>query len=63
MKYRVLIGLNYPPNDTRAEPGDIVDNIPPGSLAWLLKAGALEPAEPRTPKPPPDDEPDEKEEG
>jgi hypothetical protein len=41
-KYRVLIGLNYPPGDKRAEPGDIVDDIPPGSAGWLLDAGAIE---------------------
>jgi hypothetical protein len=44
--YRVLIGMNYPPNDTRAEPGDVRDDIPPGSVGWLLKAGAIEPVEP-----------------
>jgi len=41
-KYRVLIGLNYPPGDKRAEPGDIVDDIPPGSLGWLLDGGIIE---------------------
>jgi hypothetical protein len=41
-QYRVLVGLNYPPNDKRAEPGDVVDDIPPGSLGWLLDAGAVE---------------------
>jgi len=41
-KYRVLVGLNYPPGDKRAEPGDIVDDIPPGSLGWLLDGGIIE---------------------
>lgn len=56
-KYRVLIGLNYPPNDKRAEPGDLVDDIPAGSVGWLLKDGIIEPADTKH-----DDEPA-KEEG
>jgi hypothetical protein len=47
--YRVLIGLNYPPNDTRAEPGDVRDDIPPGSVGWLLEAGAIVPVDPAKP--------------
>jgi len=47
-QYRVLVGMNYPP-DRRAEPGDIVDDIPPGSLGWLLDAGAVEEVKPDAP--------------
>jgi hypothetical protein len=54
-KYRVLVGLNYPPNDKRAEPGDVVDDLPPGSVGWLLDAGAIEPVG----KKPPDDKEEE----
>lgn len=42
-KYEVLVGLNYGP--TRREPGDIADDIPPKSVAWLLEAGAIRLAE------------------
>ena len=41
-QYRVLVGMNYPPNDKRAEPGDVVDDIPPASAAWMLRDGAIE---------------------
>jgi hypothetical protein len=40
-KYRVLVGLSYPP-DRRAEYGDIVDDIPSRSLKWLVDQGAVE---------------------
>lgn len=42
MAYRVLVGLSYPP-DRRAEPGDVVDDIPPQSLGWLKHQGFIEP--------------------
>ena len=41
--YRVLIGLNYPPDNRRAEAGAIVSDLPPSSVPWLLDAGAIEP--------------------
>lgn len=41
MAYRVLVGLSYPP-DRRAEPGDVVDDIPPQSLGWLKNQGFIE---------------------
>lgn len=40
--YRVLTGLNYPPDNQRAEPGDVVDNLPASSVPWLLATGAIE---------------------
>lgn len=43
-KYKILVGLNYPP-DKRAEPGDIVDDIPKRSIPWLLEQGHIEPTE------------------
>jgi hypothetical protein len=49
-KYRVLVGLNYPP-DRRAEPGDIVDDIPPVSIPWLLRDRAIEAADAPDPEP------------
>tara|TARA_R110000822_G_scaffold286188_1_gene407530 strand:+ start:310 stop:648 length:339 start_codon:yes stop_codon:yes gene_type:complete len=42
-KYRVLQGIDYPPNK-RAEIGDVVDNIPATSIAWLLEDGIIEDA-------------------
>lgn len=46
--YLVLVGLSYPGaghEDKRAEPGDIVTDLPAGSLTWLLKDGYIEPVE------------------
>lgn len=42
-RYRVLVGINYPPGNRRAEPGDVRDDIPPGSIRWLLRDGIIEP--------------------
>lgn len=41
-QYRALAGLSYPPGDLRAEPGDIVDNLPGESIKWLLDDGLIE---------------------
>ena len=41
MGYRVLAGIDYPPNK-RAEAGDVVDDLAPQSIKWLLKAGIIE---------------------
>lgn len=41
-RYEVLVGLDY--GDTRREPGDIADDIPSKSLAWLLEQGCIRPA-------------------
>lgn len=40
VEYEVLIGINYPPNK-RAEPGDIVTDLPYGSKTFLIEAGAI----------------------
>jgi hypothetical protein len=40
-KYKVLQGLDYPPSN-RAEAGDIVEDLPTKSVAWLLEVGAIE---------------------
>lgn len=39
--YLVKVGLNYPP-DKRAEPGDIVTDLPGESLSWLIEQGYIE---------------------
>ena len=41
MSYTVLSGIDYPPNK-RAEVGDVVDDLAPQSIKWLLKAGIIE---------------------
>ena len=38
---RVLQGIDYPPNK-RAEAGDIVTDLAPSSIKWLLEVGAIE---------------------
>lgn len=40
-KYKVLVGINYPP-DKRAEPGDIVSDLPSKSISWLVEQGYIE---------------------
>ena len=40
-KYRVLQGIDYPPNK-RAEIGDVVEDLPATSIKWLLDSGAIE---------------------
>lgn len=41
--YKVNIGINYPPNK-RAEPGDVVRDLPPASIKGLLESGVIEEA-------------------
>jgi len=52
-RQRVLVGLNYPGSggkEKRAEPGDVVDDLPEKAVASLTKQGAIEPATERKPK-------------
>lgn len=42
-QYRVLSGIDYPPNK-RAEVGQVVSDLPPQSIKWLLESGAIEDA-------------------
>lgn len=49
-QYRVLTGLNYPP-DKRAEIGDVVDDLPAQAIKSLLADGLIEDAsKPAKPK-------------
>lgn len=41
-QYRVLVGINYPPGDKRAEPGDIVNDLPDYAIKGLLEQGVIE---------------------
>lgn len=52
MRYRVITGINYPDGkggENRAEPGDIVDDLPEQSAKWLLRDGHIEKATERKP--------------
>lgn len=49
-QYRVLTGLDYPPNK-RAEPGAIVSDLPAASVKWLKEQGHIEPASASSPAP------------
>ena len=40
-RYRVLQGIDYPPNK-RAEAGEVVTDLPPQSVKWLLDSGIVE---------------------
>ena len=48
-RYRVLQGIDYPPNK-RAEAGEIVTDLPPQSVKWLLESGIVEDADKPTKK-------------
>lgn len=43
-KYRATTGINYPGRrgEKRADPGDIVSDLPSTSLDWLLSRGYVE---------------------
>lgn len=46
--YLVLVGLNYPVKggkEKRAEPGDVITDLPTKSIPWLLDNGYIEPVE------------------
>ena len=47
--YKVLRGVSYGAN--RAEPGDIVSDIPQKSIPWLLECGVIEATEAKQIKP------------
>lgn len=46
--YRVLKGLSWEAGGKphRAEPGEVVTDLPGASTPWLLKQGHIEPAKP-----------------
>lgn len=48
-KYKVLVGIDYPPNK-RAEVGDIIDDLDGKAIKWLLEAGYIESADAKTAK-------------
>lgn len=39
--YRATVGIDYPPNK-RVEAGEIVSDLPPQSVKWLLDMGLIE---------------------
>lgn len=45
-KYAVLVGVNYLPHgkgktEHRAEPGQVVSDLPPAAVAWLLEQSVI----------------------
>jgi hypothetical protein len=52
-KHRVIVGMHYVPEgaekEVRAEPGDIVEDIPDRSVKWMLRQGFIEEARERAP--------------
>lgn len=47
-RFRALTGLDYRSAagaPLRAEAGDVVDDLPPTDVAWLLECGAIEGAD------------------
>ena len=42
-KYKVLVGINYPPDNKRAEPGTTVSDLPDYAIEPLLRQGVIEP--------------------
>lgn len=53
--YKVLTGLNYPADkggdEKRADPGDVVTDLPTKSVKWLLDGGHIEPVKSARTKP------------
>lgn len=43
--FRVLVGISYGPDDRHVEPGEIVDDLEPGNVAWMLADDIIEPVE------------------
>lgn len=42
-RHRILVGLNYPPNEERRrEPGEIVDDVAPWLAEVLIRDGSIE---------------------
>lgn len=42
-QHRILVGINYPPNEERRrEPGEVVDDIPPWLAEILTRDGSIE---------------------
>ncbi len=44
VRYRAVVGLDYSVSGEhrRVEPGEVVSDIPAGSVGWLLGCGAVE---------------------
>lgn len=41
VRYEAVVGINFPPDDTRVEAGDVTDQIPADAVADLLAIGAI----------------------
>lgn len=40
-QYRVNVGIDYEDDTKRAEPGDVVDDLPEEAIGWLTDSGAI----------------------
>ena len=40
--FRALVGINYGPDDKRADPGEVVTDLPSGDVKWMLDQGIIE---------------------
>lgn len=54
-RFKVVTGIEY--DGKRAEPGDIVDDIPTKSVTWLVEQGIVEKIDGDPTPPPPKREP------
>lgn len=43
--YRILAGIEYGKEGKRAEPGDVVADLPKSAIPWLIECGAIEAVE------------------
>lgn len=43
--FKALVGLNYGPKNKRVEAGEVVSDLPPESIGWLLAQGLVEKVE------------------
>lgn len=48
-QYRVNVGIDY--DGKRAEPGDVINDLPARSVKWMLEQGIVEESS-ATPEPP-----------
>ena len=40
-QYRALVGLNFGPTNKRYEPDDVMTDLPPDSIKWLVSQGYI----------------------
>lgn len=40
-RFEVLVGFNWPDDDRRVEAGEIVDELPPNAVKWMMRDGIV----------------------